>query len=122
MQRATDQPTLSSEATDGLAAAALRAETWAGEPFLHPGEEPEAALAPGTARRRALDEALAQMDAGRDAPSPDWKVRFGLMLGLERVLSEQPAHLASGKRHPCGRARRMSMAPRPQIASLSKSM
>src|SRR5581483_11965247 len=29
-------------------------------------------------------------------PSPEWKVRFALMLGLERVLSEKPPHLASG--------------------------
>src|SRR5918997_6684619 len=96
MQRATEQPTLASEATDGLAAAALRAEAWAGEPFLRDDESPEEALAPGTARRRALDEALAEIEAGRRTPSPEWKVRFGLMLGLERVLSESPARLASG--------------------------
>ena len=35
----------------------------------------------------ALDDALAEIDAGRKAPSPRWKVRFGLMLGLERVLA-----------------------------------
>jgi ribonuclease E len=53
-------------------------------------------LAPGTARRRALDEAIAEIEAGSDEPSSEWKVRFGLMLGLERVLSERPPHLASG--------------------------
>jgi ribonuclease E len=96
MQRTTDFPTPASEATDGLAAAALRAEAWAGEPFLRDDESPEEALAPGTARRRALDEALAEIDAGNRAPSSEWKVRFGLMLGLERVLSQTPQRLASG--------------------------
>ena len=53
-------------------------------------------LAPGTARRRALDDALAEQAAGREEPSSEWKVLYGLMLGLERVLSEKPPHLASG--------------------------
>ena len=41
-----------------------RAESWFGEPFLAPDEDPLQALAPGTARRAALDDALAEMDAG----------------------------------------------------------
>ena len=53
-------------------------------------------LAPGTARRRALDDALAELEAGLDRPSPDWKIRYALMLGLERVLSERPPRLKSG--------------------------
>ena len=96
MQETTEQPTLAPEATDGLAAAALRAESWAGEPFLHPDEDPAIALAPETARRRALDDALAEMEAGAREPSYDWKIRYALMLGLERVLSERPPRLASG--------------------------
>src|SRR5262245_35530546 len=96
MQEIIQQPTRTSEATDGLAAAALRAEAWAGEPILHREEVPEEVLAAGTARRRALDEALAEIEAGRPQPSSEWKVRFALMLGLERVLSERPPHLASG--------------------------
>ncbi|MGZ4395038.1 MAG: DEAD/DEAH box helicase, partial [Gaiellaceae bacterium] len=84
------------ETADGLVAAALRAEGWAGEPFLHPGEDPALALGPGAARRLALDEALREIEAGRRKPSPDWRVRFGLMLGLERVLSDPAPHLASG--------------------------
>jgi ribonuclease E len=96
MQETIDQPTTASEETNGLAAAALRAEAWAGEPFLRPDEVPAEALALGTARRSALDEALHEIEAGRDEPSYDWKVRFALMLGLERVLSERPPHLASG--------------------------
>ena len=84
------------EAPDGIEAAALRAEAWAGEPFLRPDEEAATALRPGTALRNALDSALAEMAGGASRPSSEWKVRFGLMLGLERVLSEKPPHLASG--------------------------
>ena len=96
MQKTTEQPTLAPEAVDGLPADAARAEAWAGEPFLHPEEDPGVVLAPGTARRRALDEALGEIQAGRDKPSYQWKIRFSLMLGLERVLSERPPKLASG--------------------------
>src|SRR5437773_8078192 len=85
-----------SKEPDGIEAAALRAEAWAGEPFLRPDEDAAIVLAPGTAFRNALDAALAEMDAGDKAPTPEWKVRFALMLGLERVLSEKPPRLASG--------------------------
>src|SRR4051795_1730820 len=96
MQETTDIPTNASEATDGLAAGGRRAEAWAGEPFLREGEEPAHALAPGTSRRRALDDALAEIEAGQRGPSSQWRVLYGLMLGLERVLAEQPPRLASG--------------------------
>ena len=96
LQKVTEHPTNAPEATDGLVAAALQAEAWAGEPLLHPDEDPAIVLAPDTARRRALNEAVTEMEAGRSEPSYEWKVRFGLMLGLERVLSERPPHLASG--------------------------
>ena len=79
-----------------IRADALRAEAWAGEPFLRADEDPAAALAPGTARRRALDDALAEIESGHKEPSPAWKVRYALLLGLERVLSERPPRLASG--------------------------
>jgi ribonuclease E len=98
MPEAIEQHTLIADAVDaaGLAAAAARAEPWAGEPFLRDSENPSEALAPGTARRRALDEAIAEIDAGQSAPSARWKVRFGLMLGLERVLGDPEPRLASG--------------------------
>jgi ribonuclease E len=86
----------SAEETQAIEADALRAAAWAGEPFLHGEEDPGSVLAPGTARRRALDDALAEMAAGRDSPSPEWRVRYALLLGLERVLSEKPPHLADG--------------------------
>ena len=95
MQETTKQRT-ASPATDELVGAATRASDWAGEPLLHTGEEPTEVLAPETARRAALDQATTEIDAGREEPSPDWKVRFALMLGLERVLSEKPPRLASG--------------------------
>jgi ribonuclease E len=85
-----------SEAASAIRADALRAEAWAGEPFLRSDEDPEAVLAPSTARRRALDDALAEIAAGLKTPSSQWKVRYALMLGLERVLSERPPTLASG--------------------------
>ncbi|MGZ4300133.1 MAG: DEAD/DEAH box helicase [Gaiellaceae bacterium] len=96
MQEITEQPTTASEATDGLTADALRAEAWAGEPFLREGEDAAKVLAPGTSRRRALDDALKEIEGGRRTPSPGWKVEYGLMLGLERVLAEEKPHLASG--------------------------
>jgi ribonuclease E len=96
MSNTTEHPTIAPEAPDTLSDSAARAEAWAAEPFLHSEEDPAVVLAPGTARRRALDEAIAEIDAGHKAPSSEWKVRFGLMLGLERVLSERPPLLASG--------------------------
>src|SRR5512133_3275629 len=94
--RETTEQLSTTPATEDLVAAARTAGDWAGEPLLHNGEDPAQVLAPGTARRNALDEALVEMEAGRDAPSSQWKVRFALMLGLERVLSEKPPRLASG--------------------------
>jgi ribonuclease E len=96
MSEAILNPTLTSDASSALNADAVRAQEWAGEPFLHPGEDPAEALAPGTARRTALDEAIAEMESGKPAPSSRWKVRFGLLLGLERVLSSKPPATAGG--------------------------
>ena len=97
MQEIKEQPTTASEATDGLTAAALRAEAWAGEPFLREGEDPAVVLAPGTSRRRALDDALAEIEAGpAHAVARTGRCSYGLMLGLERVLAEPRPHLASG--------------------------
>ncbi|HZQ63988.1 MAG TPA: DEAD/DEAH box helicase family protein [Gaiellaceae bacterium] len=96
MQETIDQLLTVPDATDALVASASRAAEWAGEPFLHPDEDAGQVLAPGTARRRALDDALAEIEAGRGEPSSDWKIRYALMLGLERVLSERPPKLLSG--------------------------
>jgi ribonuclease E len=96
MQEATQQPTILSEAADPIAAAAFRAEAWAGEPFLRDGEDPAVVLAPGTARRRALDDATAEIELGLSQPTTHWKVRYALMLGLERVLADPEPHTAAG--------------------------
>ena len=96
MSEAILNPTTTSDAAVELASSASRAQDWAGEPFLYEGEDPAESLAPGTARRAALDEALAEIAAGRRTPSPRWKVRFGLLLGLERVLSSKPPATAAG--------------------------
>src|SRR3712207_4003049 len=91
-----EQPTMTSGAVAELVSAASPAEEWAKEPFLRPDEEAAVVLAEGTARRRALEDALAEMAAGHDEPSNGWRVRYGLMLGLERILSARPPALASG--------------------------
>jgi ribonuclease E len=72
-----------------------RAAEFAREPFLLDGEGPEA-LAPGTARRRALDAALAELDDGAENPSIQWRRDFSLLLGLERLLADEPPKLRDG--------------------------
>ncbi|HEV2787742.1 MAG TPA: DEAD/DEAH box helicase family protein, partial [Solirubrobacteraceae bacterium] len=73
-----------------------RAEKFTREAFVHAGETADDALARGTARRRALEAALAEIDAGAKVPSTEWRRRYSLMLGLERVLSEDEPKLADG--------------------------
>src|SRR5450755_1586100 len=73
-----------------------RAEAFTREPFVHPGEETASALALGTPRRHAFDQALAELDAGLKVPSTGWRREFSLLLGLERVLSEDEPKLADG--------------------------
>ncbi len=72
-----------------------RASDFAREPLLLDGEGPEA-LAPGTARRRALDAALKELDAGAEHPSIQWRRDFSLLLGLERLLADEPPKLRDG--------------------------
>jgi superfamily II DNA or RNA helicase len=72
-----------------------RAAEFAREPFLLDGEGPEA-LAPGTARRRALDTALKELDEGAEHPTIQWRRDFSLLLGLERLLAEEPPKLRDG--------------------------
>jgi ribonuclease E len=72
-----------------------RAATFAREPLLLDGEGPEA-LAVGTARRRALDAALKELDEGAEEPSIQWRRDFSLLLGLERLLADEPPKLRDG--------------------------
>jgi ribonuclease E len=73
-----------------------RAEKLVRERFVHEGEDPAVALAPGSPRRRALDQALAESKEGAKNPSTAWRRDFSLLLGLERVLSEDEPKLADG--------------------------
>jgi ribonuclease E len=72
-----------------------RAAAFAREPLLLDGEGPEA-LAPGTARRRALDAALKELGEGAEYPSIQWRRDFSLLLGLERFLATEPPKLRDG--------------------------
>jgi len=77
-------------------AAIARAELFTRERFVYDGESLEDALAPGSARRRALDAALTEVDDGGKQPSVAWRRQFSLLLGLERLLSEEEPHLVDG--------------------------
>src|SRR5690348_15596412 len=77
-------------------AAIARAELFTRERFVYDGESLEDALSPGSARRRALDAGLAEVDAGGKQPSIEWRRKFSLMLGLERLLSEDEPKLVDG--------------------------
>ena len=97
-----DPKGLMPKTTDIAASAAVpsntdieRAAKFARESFLLEGETPEA-LAPGTARRRALDAALREIEGGAEYPSPQWRRDFALMLGLERLLSDEKPLLKDG--------------------------
>ena len=77
-------------------AAIKRAAKFTREPFVLPGEDAASQLAPGTARRRALDAALAELEAGAKVPSVAWRQRWSLLLGLDRLLSQDDPKLADG--------------------------
>jgi superfamily II DNA or RNA helicase len=77
-------------------AAIRRAEKFTRERFVHAGEDAAVALAAGSARRRALDAALAELAEGAKIPSTRWRRRYSLLLGLERLLSEDEPKLADG--------------------------
>src|SRR5258708_6274236 len=77
-------------------AAIARAELFTRERFVYEGESLDEALSPGTARRGALDAALSEIESGAKAPSIDWRRRFSLLLGLERLLSDDEPKLVDG--------------------------
>jgi ribonuclease E len=85
-------------ATIPSSAEITRAEKFVRDRFVHGGEDPAVALAPGSPRRRALDQALAELQADPKAryPSTAWRREFSLLLGLERLLSEEEPKLADG--------------------------
>ncbi len=77
-------------------AAIARAERFTREQFVYEGESLGEALAPGSERRRAFDAALGEIEAGNKQPSIDWRRKFSLLLGLERLLSQEEPHLVDG--------------------------
>src|SRR6202008_1307479 len=77
---------------DGIA----RAELLTRERFVYEGETLEEALSAGTPRGRALDGAVAEEEAGGKTPSIEWRLRSSLLVGPERLLSEEEPHLADG--------------------------
>ena len=72
-----------------------RVRAFSREPVLLSGET-VADLTPGTARRLAVDAALAELDAGAETPSLEWRGDYSLMLGLERLLDEGQPELLDG--------------------------
>src|SRR5258705_8449121 len=74
-----------------------RAEKFTFEPYIPEGDDPAVVLAEGTPRRRALDEALAELDKGLDQPSIGWRQKYSLMLGLERLMVQDEPKLADRK-------------------------
>ena len=73
-----------------------RAASFCREPFLLEGEDAATALAPGTPRRRALDAALVELDEGATTPSTRWRRHWSLLLGLDRLLSQDEPALVDG--------------------------
>ena len=100
---ASQKASLLANTTDVAANAAITpteaeldtAQAFTREPILLEGET-LSDLTPGTARRRALDDALAELEAGREEPSTGWRREYSLMLGLERVLEMEPPKLLDG--------------------------
>jgi superfamily II DNA or RNA helicase len=72
-----------------------RVRAFSREPILLGGEQLEN-LAPGTARRRAVDAALHELDQGAEHPSFEWRRDYSLLLGLERLLWEDKPELRDG--------------------------
>ena len=73
-----------------------RAEAFAREPFLLEGEDASVSLAPGMPRRVALEWVLKELAEGHTAPSAKWRRRWSLLLGLDRLLSQDEPTLVDG--------------------------
>jgi ribonuclease E len=103
-QNASAGPALSMANTTDVAARAAselteadldRVREFSRESILLEGET-IADLAPGTARRMAVDDALAELEAGAEVPSFEWRRDYSLLLGLERLLDQDEPQLKDG--------------------------
>jgi ribonuclease E len=72
-----------------------RVREFARESILLEGETIDD-LEPGTARRRAVDSALKELDDGAEVPSFEWRRNYSLLLGLERLLWHDNPKLTDG--------------------------
>jgi ribonuclease E len=72
-----------------------RVREFSREPILLENET-IADLEPGTARRRAVDDALAELEGGAEVPSFEWRQNYSLLLGLERLLWDEKPELLDG--------------------------
>ena len=72
-----------------------RAQAFTREPILLEGEK-LSDLAPGSARMLALQAAVAELDAGAEEPSMEWRREYSLVLGLERFLALESPTLLDG--------------------------
>src|SRR6478735_8640290 len=91
-----DTAALAPEGAEALTSADIeRVQEFTREPILLADETPADVL-PGTARRLAVDAALKELDEGAEDPSMRWRQDFSLLLGLERVLAEDPPTLNDG--------------------------
>ena len=73
-----------------------RAEKFVRERFLHDGEDPAVALAPARRAGARSTRRSLELDAKAKIPSTAWRREFSLLLGLERVLSEDEPKLVDG--------------------------
>ncbi len=91
-----DTTALAASAADAPSGADIeRVQEFTREPILLEGETFED-LHPGTARRKAFDAAHAELAEGFEEPSAEWRREYSLLLGLERVLSQDPPTLNDG--------------------------
>jgi ribonuclease E len=72
-----------------------RVRDFARESILLEGETIDD-LQPGTARRRAVDAALKELEDGAEVPSFEWRRNYSLLLGLERLLWHDNPELTDG--------------------------
>lgn len=69
-------------------------QRWIGERIVREGEPVE--LRRGSVWAGAYLDAVEEMAQGLKSPSPEYRRRYALPLGLERMLGEDEPHLASG--------------------------